>query len=89
MISLLLSRMFGRKWVRKLWDEFLSLGASVSKEGRSGPARTAYVRSELTAGDVKAKSHVFGSVLGGFIETLDGFMSHVENSSSWGMGGMV
>ena len=37
----------------------------------------------------RPKSHVFGSVLEGFIETLDGFMSHVENSSSWGMGGMV
>ena len=35
----------------------------------------------------RPKSHVFGSVLGGFIETLDGFMSHVENSSSWGDGG--
>ena len=32
--------------------------------------------------------HVFGSVLGGFKETIDGFMSHVENSSSWGDGGM-
>ena len=30
--------------------------------------------------------HVFGSVLGGFKEILDGFMSHVENSSLWGMG---
>ena len=35
------------------------------------------------------KSHVFGSVLGGFKETIDGFMSHVEKSSSWGMGGGV
>ena len=34
----------------------------------------------------RPKSHVFRSVLGGFIETFDGFMSHVENSSSWGMG---
>ena len=37
--------------------------------------------------------HVFGSVLRGFKETIDGVMSHVENSSSWGdgggMGGMV
>ena len=32
------------------------------------------------------KSHVFGSVLGGFKEPFDGFMSHVENSWSWGMG---
>ena len=50
-ISLLLSRMSGRKWVSKLWDGFLSLGASVSKEGRSGPVRAAHVRSELTLGD--------------------------------------
>ena len=35
----------------------------------------------------RPKSHVFRSVLGGFIETFDGFMSHVENSSSWGDGG--
>ena len=35
------------------------------------------------------KRHVFGSVLGGFKETIDGFMSHVENSSSWGMGDSV
>ena len=34
----------------------------------------------------RPKSHVFHSVLGGFIETFNGFMSHVENSSSWGMG---
>ena len=66
MISLLLSRMSGRKWVRKLWDEFLSFGASVSKEGRSGPARTAYVRSELTAGDVKAKKSRFWFDFGRF-----------------------
>ena len=33
---------------------------------------------------VGPKSHVFGSVLGGFIETIGCFMSHVENSSSWG-----
>ena len=50
-ISLLLLRMSGRKWVRKLLDGILSLGASVSKEGRSGPVRTAYLRSELTSGD--------------------------------------
>ena len=30
--------------------------------------------------------HVFGSVLGGFKETIGGFVSHVENSSSWGDG---
>ena len=65
-ISLLLSRMFGRKWVRKLSDEFLSLGASVSKEGRSGPVRTAYLRSELTAGDVKAKKSRFWLGFGRF-----------------------
>ena len=35
----------------------------------------------------RPKSHVFGSVLGSFKETNDGFMSHVENSSSWGGGG--
>ena len=35
------------------------------------------------------KRHVFGSVLGGFFETTGGFMSHVESSSSWGMGGGV
>ena len=33
------------------------------------------------------KCHVLGSVLGGFKERIDGFMSHVENSSSWGDGG--
>ena len=26
----------------------------------------------------RPKSHVFGSVLGGFKETIGGFMSHVE-----------
>ena len=66
----------------RLWDEFLSLGASVSKEGRSGPVRTAYLRSELTPGDGNTKKSRLW--LG---ETLDGFMSHVENSSSWGDGG--
>ena len=32
------------------------------------------------------KCLVFGYVLTEFKETIDGFMSHVENSSSWGMG---
>ena len=89
-MSLLLSRMSGRKWVRQLWDEFLSLGASVSKEGRSGPVRAVYLRSELTPGDVGGpKSHVFGSVLGGFKVTIGSFMLHVENSSSWGGWGVA
>ena len=32
-------------------------------------------------------SQVFGSVLEGFKNTIDGFMSHVENSSLCGDGG--
>ena len=30
------------------------------------------------------KRHVFGSVLGFFKVAIGGFMSHVENASSWG-----
>ena len=33
------------------------------------------------------KCQFFGSVLGVFKEAIDGFMSHVENSSLWGDGG--
>ena len=65
-ISLLLSRMSGRKWVRKLWDGFWSFGASVSKEGRSGPVWTAYLRSELTAGDGTTKKSRFWLGFGRF-----------------------
>ena len=32
-------------------DIWSTVGASVSKEGRSGPVRAAHVRSELTLGD--------------------------------------
>ena len=66
MISLLFSRMSGRKWVRKLWDGFLSLGAYVSKEGRSGPVRTEYIKSELTPGDGTTKKSRFWLGFGRF-----------------------
>ena len=65
-ISLLLSRMSGRKWVSKLWDGFLSLGAFVSKEGRFGSVRIAYLRSELTPGDGKTKKSRFSLGFGRF-----------------------
>ena len=65
-ISFLFSRISGRKWVSKLWDEFLSLGAFVSKEGRSGSVRTAYLRSELTLGDGKTEKSRFSLGFGKF-----------------------
>ena len=41
--------------MRQLSDVFWSLGASVSKERRSGPVRAACLRSELTLGDWRTK----------------------------------
>ena len=45
--------------MRQFWDGFWSLGASVSKEGRSGPVRAEYLRRELAPGDWWTKKSRF------------------------------
>ena len=50
----------------KMGEQALGRGAFVSKEGRSGSVRTAYLRSELTLGDGKTKKSRFSLGFGRF-----------------------